>query len=229
MLPEFFFRARTIIPFHIIPMNTSGGQSPTGSEQIIGNSPGRGRAGMAGIRLATAEHQRVWQAFALAARGRANPFMAPTFGRRTAPWPILAGKAQRSINCVPLTDDILFSDGANIYSRVIEAKCEGTVAAGLTNLDIRMIKGSSPKAGHVFQAGEYAYPIRKVVSSVEDVDDWVYSVIVAMPLREAIAADTDLNFDDPRFRARLEEDGGLGVEMHGSKNGRPSISFVEDV
>lgn len=229
MWPEWVLIPLQPTPFYIKPLSTSGGMSATGSEQVVGNTPGRGQVDLNGVRIVNYEQLRVLNAIGLNLAGRQNKIMAPTFGRLTAPWPINGGIAQRSFHCADLTDTILFSPGASYYSRVISAQAATAATAGDVALDIRMIRGSSPKSAMIFQHSEYAYPIKRVLSRTPDDDGDVYEVTLAIPLREAVAEDADLNFDDPRFRARLTEDSPLPVQLQTWKRGSLSLSFEEDV
>jgi hypothetical protein len=223
--PEWVLTPGVLTPFHVLPQNSSGGQAFTGSEQIVGNSPGRARIGFGSIAVDTAEQQRVWQTIALNLAGRLGTIMVPAMVRRIAPWPTIGTRQQRSIVPKVLTDDILFSDGSDLNAAVIAASAASAAAAGDVEVTIALERGADIRSAQVFQAGEYAYPIRRVLA----VDGNVFTCALAMPLREAIAEDAALNFDSPRFRARLEDDTPMPIDLALWKNGTSSLVFVEDV
>lgn len=229
MWPEWILRPASVTPLFAMAQTSSGGASPTGSEQIVGNSPGRNQIVMSGIAITTAEQERVWRAIALNLNGRAGVIMVPAFGRRTAPWPTIALANQFSPMKVPLTDTVLFSNGAGLYRRTIIAKAFSTIAAGAVTLDIKMTQGSSLQAGNIFQAGEYAYAIKQIVSQTIDAGDPVFTIKLGLPARTAITMNDDLDFDNPRFRARLDSDDAMRLDMNMMRFASPAVTFVEDV
>lgn len=228
MWPEWVLRPAKV-SFNGMPMTTSGGASPTGSEQIVGNSPGRNRLVLGGVSVRTAEQERIWRAIQLNLGGRSGVIMVPTVSRRTAPWPTIALRAQRSFSKVTLTDDILFSNGAGLYQRTILAQAASTIAAGAVQIDIKLLQGSSLQIGQTFQAGECVYTISKVVSVNDSGDHPVFTVKFMLPARTAITSGDDLEFDNPRFRARLEADDGMALDLDMLRFGAVDVAFVEDV
>ncbi len=226
LFPEWILTPSAITPLHVIPTNTSGGRSPTGGEQIVGNSPGRNRVVLQGIRVSTAEQERIYRTIALTLKGRAGTIMVPAFGRRTAPWPTVGGARLTSPMRVPLTDDILFSNGVGLYPRTILATAYNAVAAGDVTMDIRLQQGSSVKIGHIFQAGECAYTVTRITAV--DESPLVFSANFWPPARVAIAINADLDFDNPRFRAKLESDDGMSLDLAAWRVGSASVAFVED-
>lgn len=228
MWPEWVLRPTGVTPLHLTAMTTSGGKSPSGSEQIVGNSPGRNRIVFDGVSVTTAEQERVWRSIAASLGGRSGVIMVPVMSRRTAPWPTVGGIAQRSRMKVALTDDILFSNGADLYAKVITAEADMLAVAGSIAFDIRMKTGSALKSGMVFQTGEYAYTLTRVLSATADGSDTVYSVKFLPPAREDIGADDELDFDNPRFRARLEDDQAMSLDLAQMRFGNTTLSFIED-
>lgn len=229
MWPEWVLRPATVTPLFAMAQTTSGGASPTGSEQIVGNSPGRNRVVMSGISVVTAEEERVWRTIALNLGGRSGVIMVPAFGRRTAPWPTIAQANHLSVGKVALTDTVLFSNGAGLYRRTIIAQAASTIAAGDVTLSIKMLQGSSLLGGQIFQAGEYAYAIKQVVSSSVVGGYQVFVVKLGLPAREAITTGDDLEFDNPRFRARLDSDDAMDLPLDMLRFGKGSVTFLEDV
>ena len=49
------------------------------------------------------------------------------------------------------------------------------------------------------------------------------------PLREAVVAGTELNFDDPVCRMRLASDDAMDLELALRRFGNPTVNFLEDV
>lgn len=226
MWPEWILVPSTITPFHVVPTNTSGGRSPTGGEQIVGNSPGRGRVVLQNIYICTEEQERLFRTIAMTLGGRSGTIMVPAFGRRTAPWPTVGGERVHSASKIVLTDDILFSDGSGLYARTIVANADGDVSAGAVAMDIKLTQGSSIKVGHIFQAGECAYAVTRITSVAESTR--VFTVKFWPPARVDIADGLDLDFDNPRFRARLEKDDGMSLDLNLWRTGNTSVAFVED-
>lgn len=228
MWPEWVLRPADV-SFNAMPMTSSGGASPTGSEQIVGNSPGRYRLVLKGVTIRTADEERIWRAISLNLGGRSGVIMVPTVTRRTAPWPTIARNAQRSFSKVALTDAILFSNGAGLYQRTILAQAASTIAAGAVQIDIALLQGSSLQIGQTFQAGESVYTITKIVSVDDAGDHPVFTVKFMLPARAAITSGDDLEFDNPRFRARLEADDGMAFDLSRLRFSSTDVAFVEDV
>lgn len=224
--PEWILTPSSITPLHVIPTNTSGGRSPTGGEQIVGNSPGRNRVVLQGVQVRTPEQERIYRTIALTLGGRSGAIMVPAFGRRTAPWPTVGGERLTSASPVALTDSVLFSNGAGFYTRTILATAYSAVVPGAVTMQVQLVQGSSVKIGHIFQAGECAYTAIKITAANEALG--IFSVNFWPPARVAIAAGDDLDFDNPRFRARLEADDGMSLDLEMWRFGSPSVAFVED-
>ncbi len=233
--PEWVLVPKDVTPLFAEAKNASGGASPTGSEQIVGSSPGRWRIGYGAINVFTAEHERVFKTIAARIAGRAGAIMvSATVGRRTNPWPLVGGVPHIGKIAAPLTDAILLSDGSayrtGTYARTIAAVANNGVAAGAASgLVIKVTAGGTLKIGQIFQYGERVAMITEITATGSSGGSPTYTVKFSPPAREAIAMNDVLDFDNPRFRARLagEEDMG-GLELDHWKFGDPSLVFEED-
>lgn len=234
MAADFVWPVCTLTPADItaspVSQNTSGGQSLTGREQVIGNTPGRWTISLSGVRLQTKQQVKCWEALQAALDGRNKTILVPILGSLFAPWPVVNGKEVRTYGDIPFDDGSLFDDGAGFYLPVIDAVTVGTVAVGAVTAQIQVNYGAELEARNDFGVGDYAYRITEVLSVDETGDAPIYSVKFRLPAREAIPDGTSLDFDKPMIRCRLASDDGMVLNRKFWKYGdNASVSFVEDV
>lgn len=213
-------------------MTTSGGASPTGSEQVVGNSPGRVKIALNNIPIRNREQVRCWRAIDAALGGRAGTIMVPVYDKSRGPFPTVAGQILYTYGDISFGDGALFDDGSGFYQPVIIAVMASPydVAPGAVTMPVQVDYGAELEAGMVFSAGEYVYVISQILS-VDDTDgNMVYSIAFRPPAREVIAADASLDFDNPAVRCRLASDDGMALPaLDLWKTADASVSFVEDV
>lgn len=183
------------INVEVVSQTVSPGRSFTGIEQIIQPDAGFWRITYSGIPIRNKAHALQWRETESALNGRNNPVMVPLYEAKLSSTPVVAV--------------------------VVDDKPIGA-AAGIT---LFQSAGETITAGMHFQAGDYAYRIKRVV----DEDDGLTTVTIFPPLRQAISADDVLDFNDPHCRCRLERDDGMDVNLELLRFASPSVSFVEDV
>lgn len=220
----------TAVQFSLAAMTTSGGASPTGSEQVVGNSPGRAKISLNSIPIRNKQQIRCWRAIEAALGGRAGTILVPVYDKSRGPFPLVNGKSLFAYGDVPFSDDARFDDGSGFYQPVISASVTADVAAGAVAASIQIDYGAELEAGMIFGVGEFAY----VVSQVLDVDETgsnpIYSIKFRLPAREAIASGTAPDFDNPVVRCRLVADDGMALPaLDLWKTADASVAFVEDV
>lgn len=178
-------------------------------------------AELAEMRAATGVDHRALRAVALRLRGGARidvPFLeqVPTGG----------------LSEVPFSDGSSFSDGSLFLSGAVSATLEEAVAADDDTALIRIETGHPLLGGDVFSLVRSATLGEEMhaTSRVEEVSTGLWSVEIGPQFRQAHAAGTVLNFNDPHCAMRLvDPDGGLWPTVTRSWIGRPSARFVEAV
>lgn len=214
----------------IVAATISGGRSISGLEQVVQSDAGYWRLTMAQIRIGNNEALRTYNVIEATLQGRGGTALVPFLDCHRAPWPVINGVTVTSNGSQPWSDGTLFNDGTGWLDPVIIADMVDEVAAGATTATIRIIVGSALLAGMHWQAGERGYRIQRVLSeTIESADSTLYSIQFWPPARDAIPAGTSLNFDDPRFLARLETDDEMDFDAELWKHGRPTLNFIEAI
>jgi hypothetical protein len=166
----------------------------------------------------------VWEAVAARADNGATPFVVPVCERRRQPF----GNPKRPPP-IGFFDDSVFADGALWAGELCSAVLTGTAALRATLISFT----HSFPAGAFLRGGEHFtvwYPTRgqrmhRITRVLSDADGTA-SVEIRPPLREACAADTPLDFDNPRCVMLCPGDMGALLEMF--KRGKsPKVRFVE--
>ncbi len=230
MWPEWVLVPKKVLPLFLMPRNVSGGTSDSGEEALeAAVNASRWRIGFSDISVRTDEAERVWKVIARRLSGMSGAIMVPAMARRTAPW---SGLGISKI-AVTLTDAILFSGGSAYRggdtAATISALAFTAFAKGDTEADVKVAVGGELKPGMIFQYGEYVAMITEIVDVDPGGGSPVWTVAFTPPSREDVAENDILDFDNPRFRARLAEGGGMdGLTLSNWKTGNPSVVFEED-
>lgn len=114
---------------------------------------------------------------------------------------------------------------AKLSETPIVAACDSIYLPGTVRIGIKQTAGATIRNGMHFSAGERLYRLQRVFGT----SGGVTSVLIKPPLREDLAADQPLEFNDPVCRCRLETDDGMAITHEHLKFSRPSVRFVEDV
>jgi hypothetical protein len=101
--------------------------------------------------------------------------------------------------CVPLY-------AAKLSGTPIAAIAAGDAGIGQTRLDIEQTAGADIRPGMHFSVGERAYCLATVT---QQETGGPITATISPPLREAISAAAELNFNTPRLRCRLERDDSM--------------------
>lgn len=117
---------------------------------------------------------------------------------------------------------------------VYEAPLSGTPIAvtalhahsiGATQLDVSQTAGADIRAGMHFWDGTWLYRVKRVVSEA----GVVKTITISPPLRDALTTSQSLDFNDPHCRCRLENDGGMDINLGLLRFADQTVSFREDV
>lgn len=185
-------------------------------------------AELSAVVLSQADHIRAWRALEALLDGGVTEVVVPSCESRTAPWPVVDGVKITSYGSIPHSDGTLFSDGSGYYQPVID--CEVVSAANLraTSLVLSFNYGGPLRGGEAFSLehptkGHRRYHVGSVV-----INDSGQSVVtIRPPLREAVAADTPVNFDRPKCTMRLAASDAMDLTLEMRRFARPSVAFKE--
>jgi hypothetical protein len=99
------------------------------------------------------------------------------------------------------------------------------VAKRAISCTVDVIAADTLQPGQVFSLGERLYQITDVI----DLTGTLRQLSFMPPAREAVAADTELEFTNPVCRMRLASDDAMALDLDMNKRGFPSVDFVEDL
>lgn len=228
--PKTVLPPRKVIP-DIVPGTMDGGRGTPAAEQFSALDLGYWMIDLQEIPLASGPQKLAWRALSLNLQGRLGYADIPTYEDDVAPWPEFDG--------VPVTPDMatfsdgtIFSDGTWFDDATIIGRISVSAAAGGTQVVIDM--SASPWPTQPLDGGmdfsvkgatlTRLYRISTVVAVVGD----VFTVNVEPPLREAIRAGANANFEDPRCTCRLVDDQQMlsGIDDYAGRT-LASLSFEE--
>lgn len=200
----------------------SGGVSLSGIEDVIAtDGGGRWVAEADSIALHTREKVMMLRAFEAATGGGIYPFVFPICDARHQP---TRGKQK-----VPHSDGTSFQDDS-LYS---STDCEVYVAADAplraTQIQLEIVSLGKPLIGGERFTIDHptwrhrAYQIGRIISQ----DESAAVVQFHTPLREAVPAGTPVDFNNPRFVARI--DGRMSAPLTNPKFATGSLRLVEDM
>lgn len=208
----------------LIGGTVSGGQALSGISQFAMTSGGPMWSFTFGdALLLTKEKLNTWEAIAAATDNGATPFVVPVAQRRRQPF--LTSKLPDGVSD---SDASTFSDGALWTMSEITASIVGSAALRATRLNISITGGVPLIGGELFTAwgltkGQRMHIITRVIA--QDLEANTATIDIRPPLREALSADTPLDFDNPRCVMRVNGDMGAQVDL--LRFGKGSVSFVE--
>lgn len=202
-------------------VRTDGGGFWTCAMSDVSLSGGRGLANRDRQRISTL----LWRSIRQIADGGVNSLIVPRNDALFRPWP--AGISQTSGIDVPHSDGTLFSDGVGYYQSVINITCD---AADLrsTSLDIAANYAGELMGGESFSINHTNVGWRLYeIATVDMVDDVNGTITFNPPLREAVTADTQLEFDRPRCTMRLAQTSSMNLTVQPWNFNTTSVDFVE--
>lgn len=228
--PRSLFPPRKVMP-DIMPVTSGGGRAITSLEQVPTVDAGSWQITLDEVPFASSEQKRVWRNMGVLLRGRKNTCAVPIYATDTTPWPLDGeGNPIMTQDIVPHSDGSYFSDGVGFRTKVIYATVGAGALAGSTALIIDVVDGTaSPlQPGHFFSISNRLYGIKKIISMMDATGVTSYSVSVLPPLREDVAEDAEVEFDDPRCICRLQTDTELrsGVDDYANAT-LARVTFVE--
>jgi len=199
----------------------SGGTALSGVEDVIAtDGGGRWYAEAGDVPLWSRERILAWRAFNSATGGGIDPFVFPICDIRHQP---TLGRT-----LVPHSDGASFSDDSLYLQGDCTATTTASAALRATTLQLSIALGKTLIGGERFSIDHptwrhRAYQIGRVIAQTAT----TATVQFHPPAREAIASGTPVDFNSPRFVARV--DGRMSAPMSNPKFASGAVRFVEDM
>ncbi len=214
---------------YLAGQTVTGGQSTSGQVQTA-KTDGGGRwvFEAADADLFDRGQLTLWRKYEALLDGGATEIIVALCDRRQAPVPIIDGKPYFGSRNLPHSDGALFSDGTGYAQDPIYAETGGSAALRATTISLHMIQSGDVVGGEHFSidhatAGRRLYRIAKVLS-----DDGAgnLSVQIRPPLREAITAGMEADFNNPGCVMR-QSSADIAPAVEGHILAKASITFME--
>lgn len=200
--------------------NTMGaGQSSVASVDVRSDGGGFWVASLNNIQFLDASYTLLWRAIRQIANGGVTPLIVRRNETLFAPFPL--GEAEGE--SIPHSDDSLFSDGAGYYQTTIDVVAAESAALRATSLAITRNYCAELQGGEVFSILHPTFDWR--MYEIATVDDDV--ITFNPPLREAVTAGTQLEFDRPRCTMKLLNPAAMDLNIRSYPFSLASVKFVE--
>jgi len=208
----------------------SSGQTGAGFEPMAETTVGGlWRAELGSIPVRTKAQVHAWRALEALLDSGATQLILPMCDKRYFPVPVVEGVPLYAYGPVTLDDGTLLSDGTGIAQPVVVAYVTEGADLRATSLKILFVQGAALQGGEHFSIrhgnlGDRLYRIAQV--RIEPVTGYS-QVTIRPPLREAVPAFTQLQFDAPKCVMRIANAESMKLALQQRKWGSPTASFVE--
>ncbi|PRA54070.1 hypothetical protein CQ062_13460 [Ochrobactrum sp. MYb68] len=200
----------------------SGGTAINGFSQVVASDAGIWKATFDQVVIRNAQQVKAWRAIRAHTEGRLRPILICLCEGRRRPLPPGVGPSNPAL---PHSDEAFFADDSGYITGLIGIKTSASAALRATTLVLSKQSSADLEPGQRFSIGERLYEIRKVVSQSNS----SATVNIWPPLREAIHSGSDVEFDRPVLRVRLETDAEMDLMLELNRFGSPTVNFVEDM
>lgn len=205
--------------FNLAHRNLRGPSSISGITQTVSSDAAIWHASLGPVFLDRVERRRLWSALGVIMEGGLVPILVPIYSLDRPLPPEAEGLGL--YDPVPYGDGSLFSDGTGYVNRVIDVVCAEDAARRAVRMKVTVNYAAAIEPGMHFSVGERLYRIRTF-------DPDTGEMTFRPTLREAVAAGTDLEFDQPVCRMKLLQDGGMDMEETATVS-MPTVTFIEAI
>lgn len=201
------------------PATVGGPASLSGFRQAIASPAAVWSIRYEGIPVGSVAQRHIMRALAAQIDGRATPIALPVYDLEE-----LRPLGTTTPATAPHDDDAAFGDDTLYGSSRAQVVAAAPAARGASQLTVTTILAAALQAGQHFSIGLRLYRIK----SIEAVAGANTTFKLWPPLREAVIADAELEFDEPVVKARLVSDGALDLALAMGAHGVVSAAFLED-
>jgi hypothetical protein len=202
----------------------SGGRTISGAEPKARlDGGGVWIAGMGDVQVSSADQVRCWEALSAVLDGGATPVVMTCRRERFTPWPGSVTDPYEATH----SDDAPFSDGSVYVSDVVLASVYEAAALRATTLKIAIAAGAALRGGEYFSIEHetFSHRMYKIGGVVEG--SGYTELTIRPPLREAVAAGTRVEFDNPKCVMQLATPDAMDLPLDMRFHGQASPKFVE--
>lgn len=208
----------------IAPRSLAAPASVSGIQQVVAADAGIWKIAFGGIPVVRSDSVLTWRAISTMLEGRMFPVLVPV-SNWYQPEPPEA-EALKLWDPVPHSDDATFADGTMYQGRVNDVTLLSAVAARAVTATFNIVVvGASLQPGQHFSLGERLYRMRTVTRT----SPTQATVTFRPPAREAVAAGTRVELDNPVSRMRLASDNEMDLPLDYGRYSFPTVNFIEDV
>lgn len=204
------------VSFDIAARSLAAPASVSGVTQVVSSDAGVWKATLGGVVVRNRDHVLAFRAIAALLEGRLGTILVPlcsAYQPKPANWRDL-------YDPIPHDDDAAFDDDALYAGSSIVVFCATAVPARAVSMTVKVVAAGDIQPGQHFSVEERLYRITAY-------DATSRTMTFRPPLREAVAAGTELNFDDPVCRMRLAGDDEMDLELQMRRRAEPSVNFIE--
>lgn len=210
-------------PFNIASRSLAGPSSVSGIAQVAASDAGIWKASFADIIIKRGSPAVLaFRAIATLLEGRLHPILLPRCGAYQ-PFDV----EWRKLNIgVPHSDGTPFNDDSLYRTRAIDIRLVSNIPLRGTTANLSLVAAGILQPGQDFSIGERMYRIRTVQMTGEN----TAAITFRPPAREAVAAGSEMEFDNPVCRMRLVSDAEMDLDLDLiSPWTFPTVNFIEDV
>lgn len=228
VFPVHLFNPTTIKP-KLSRRIMTGGESLAGDTDVIAvDGGGRWEITFDGIELLSDDQVGAWNAWDMHLGGGGVNCIVPIALPRQAPLAFVGEPFPQLTGLHPEDDDPYFP---NVAGRSVTAAAGVTTASAAlraTQITINVTKGRRLRGGEPFTIvhstmGERLYRVKRVLST----SDQTSVVQIEPPLRQSITSGKTIEFDWPRFVARLAPNLDISPSFSGGGADPVSATFIE--
>ncbi|MGO1160537.1 hypothetical protein ACTOV4_01105 [Brucella sp. C7-11G] len=209
--------------FNIASRTLAGPSSVSGLSQVSASDAGIWKATFADIIIKRGSSAVLaYSAIAMLLEGRLLPILLPRCGAHQPYEPDWSGL----LKGVPHSDTSPFSDAALYRSRAIDIRLTSNIPLRGTTANVALVTAGQLQPGQDFSVGERMYRIRTVQMNGAN----AATITFRPPAREAVAAGTEMEFDNPVCRMRLASDAEMDMDLDLiAPWSFHTVNFIEDV
>lgn len=185
-------------------------------------------AKLASISLRTAQQVRAWRALSALLDGGATPFVLPMCDKRYMPAPVIGGVTLYGYPDVSHDDETAFDDDSGYSQPAVVANVVASAALRATSMAIHFSVGSALQGGEWFAIEHPTMGWRAYLIGSVTINSGNNSVVTFRPpLREAVTADTPIEFDQPKCIMRLARPDSMRAALDLRRVGSPTLDCLE--
>lgn len=210
--------------WNIVGNTATAGQTAASSVDIRSDGGGLWSASLNNIQFWDQTDTLLWRAVRQLCNGGVNPIIVPRNDAIFAPFP----PGPRTYGTIHFGDTALFDDGSGFRQPVIDVTCYGGAPLRATAMTLSLNNCAALQGGEAFSILHPTFNWRLYeIASVTPIDATHVSVTFNPPLREAIPAGTQLEFDQPLCTMKLVNAAAMDLNVTTWPFSLATVKFIE--